>query len=591
MPNLGETWSMGEMAAAATTATSRLEAIVLATGPSRIRLITRTGRRITAPVSSWERVWHFVRPAPSTHHSCERERCTQEALFRYHPSPDRVVWVCEDHLPHGVAALFPGDRNELSEPRLSCVFCGGSVTQGDVIQLHERATVSHRCSHCKARWCPLVSRGLGDDGTILAQDLHGLRTLTPLEFVEVRMGYRSYRDLCRALGVGRAQHIDGLPIIQDHRLEDQLALAIEHVSEGRDTFESPPDPVTAPSRLTIDIVDPAIAPESMWRRRNPKWQAIVEVSGVEETQDGVVVNYTYRSGSSFFPDDPTRQPRADFLRYWAPLLNPFVLEEVDSVIPEVSTYWCHRETRQVVQVKLPTLTHVSNAQVSYMTLSGIVEATPIKTFRRLYAEIPTPPEHHYWARGREVFRVTRDGDTIGVHTVEGAAPCLKSLPSVEFFETFDALYFVTRYDYRNVRIGDSDPKGALISGREWKGDGGGSLVVLDVGLTCSGSEFVRYRQLGAERLVPLDEFVASFRYEVTVPCAVGETWAHQQNDDITVKIVDVHPFRGMVSIEEQQSTHRCEVRIDELVHCYRRLDIRSYWELLEAEDEDPSEVA
>lgn len=584
MPELGETWSMGEMAAAATGATGRLEAIVIATGPSRIRLITRTGRRITAPVSSWERVWHFVREAPVRLQPCERERCSQEAFFRYHLSPGRVSWVCEDHLPHGVSALFPGDRNELAEPRLSCVFCGGSVTQGDVIQLYERATVTHECGQCKARWCPLVSRGLGDDGTLLAQDIHGLRTLTTLPFIEVRMGYRSYRDLCRALGVGNTQHVDGLPIIQDHRLEDQLTLAIQHRAERQD---SAPPPQRPPAATHFEARSPSLDPESTWRRRRPGSQVVVKIASVEETAEGPRVHYTYLAGGDIcntYEEDPLVQTRADFLRYWAPL-DEYIAGDT-SLHPHPGTIWCHIKSRQIVEIKLPTTTQVANGQVSYVTVNGSSEATSLKTFRSWYCEVPMPPEDHYWVRpsSPEVFEVTRRGDVIYLHDPRGLAVDLPRLSLPAFLQLYDALYFFSRYDDRNVHLAADDPKGALVAGHEWQ-DSQGTVVVLDVGLTCSGSEFVRYKRLDVESLMPVNEFIASFRYEEPpAPCAEGETWVHRDNDEITVIIVEVRSLRGVVNIEEQQSTHRYEIRVSELLRYYRRLNIRSYWDLLEAED-------
>lgn len=239
MPELGETWSMNTTLVAATGASERLEAIILATGPSRIRLVTRAGRRITAPLSSWDHVWHFVRAAPSTRRNCERDGCTQEAYFRYYLGKAELHWACEDHLPHGITAQFPGDPDDPTDRSLSCVFCGSTVTQGAVLRHYEWTSVSHRCSGCHAQWYPLISRGLGDDGTILAQDIHGLKTLTSIAFLEVRMGYRSYRDLCRALGVGSTQHIGGLPIIHDPRLEDQLTLAMEGTALPYDAHATP----------------------------------------------------------------------------------------------------------------------------------------------------------------------------------------------------------------------------------------------------------------------------------------------------------------------------------------------------------------
>lgn len=229
----------GDTMAAATGAPGSLEAIVLATGPSRIRLVTRTGRRITAPVSSWDQIWQFVRAAPAVREECQREGCTQEAYFRYRLAPGLASsWTCEDHLPHGLTAQFSGDLDEPPEMKLSCTFCGGPVILGSITHLTEHATVSHRCNDCDARWWPLISRGLGDDGTILAQAVQSLRTLEGLSVIELRMGYRSYRDLCRALGVGNTQHIDGLPIVQDARLEDQLTLAIEQRPADNDLVDA-----------------------------------------------------------------------------------------------------------------------------------------------------------------------------------------------------------------------------------------------------------------------------------------------------------------------------------------------------------------
>jgi hypothetical protein len=439
-----------------------------------------------------------------------------------------------------------------------------------------------------------VSRGLGDDGTILARDIHGLRTLTTIPFLEVRMGYRSYRDLCRALGVGSTLHIDGLPIFQDTRLEDQLALALERRPEGRDLLEGQkPTPVTAegPPRCPLEICVTPIEPGSLWRRRHPRWQAVVRVSNVDSHPDGDVVHHSMTAigvaEKTGYPSEPLFQSRADFLRYWAPLAK-FDSDEV-SLPLEVETVWCHRETRRIVQLKEPTPTHVANSQVSYTTMANEVESTPAKTFLRLYSEVPTPPEDHLWVRAGEVFAVTREEDRI--HLQRHLPSADQTLNLVEFFETFDALFFITRYDHRNTFLDTRDPRGALIGGHEWHDDQGG-VEVIDVGSTWSGSEFVRYRRDAAEHLMPVSEFVAQFRYEPPdVPCADGETWVHRENDEMTVTIVEVQPLRDYVTIEDVVSSVRYELRIAELTRYYRRLDIRSYWEVLEAEDEDASGVA
>ena len=268
MPELGETWSVMETEGDH----GRLEAVVIATGPTMVRLVTRSGRRITFPASRWETTWSFVHAPPAESQQCSS--CRQSAFFR-HTVGGETIWVCEDHVPHGARAYFPGDAPGPPGFGLTCPQCESNRVEVDsrLITLSgTRVTTRCTCGECQCCWSALVGRGLGDDGTILAGDLTRMIQENP-SISEVWLGFVAYRNLCRAVGMGDVAHIRGVPLHSMPSLADALAVVFFTAVSRPEPNPTSSDQGPPPCRL---IPMPCAVGETWIDLENPKRQGIID---------------------------------------------------------------------------------------------------------------------------------------------------------------------------------------------------------------------------------------------------------------------------------------------------------------------------
>lgn len=562
MPELGETWSVMECDGDS----GRLEAVVIATGPTMVRLVTRSGRRVTFPVRRWDTTWTLVAGPPTEpHHCCG---CQQTAFFR-HTVGGETVWVCEDHVPHGARAYFPGDTPGPATLEMACPRCDSTLVQvkpGVIMLSATRTTTQWECEHCRCAWSPLVGQGLADDGSVLAADIaQTMRAVLPV--TEVWLGFVAYRTLCRAMGMGDVGHMQGVPLLCKASLQATLTVVFYKASTAarEEEVRSPPFGHDFPSR-TVEI-------GSLWRRRTTGWHG--ELCRVVAPHNAR--NVTCRL---LTPDDDPRPaitlPLATFHLYWTPHV---ALTEC----PRPWTIWRHIESDQLVQVIPGTATHSANSQVTYVTRHGNHETTPVVTFHRLHRELPAPPDGHIWHRSGYLYLAeTRDGYATALphqlHEASRAVPA-QSFDIAEFFDSHEPLVF-------EDEIVSYDPEAVIQRDARWerKGDPFDAAFIVDIGRAGDTNDFVRFNNDAGHHVMELQQFLTKFELPpCSVPCEPEETWLNLENpkQEIIIDRVDA-PRRKVFIRSESRVT---SVSFAELMAQYRKLDVRSYWEILDSEDD------
>lgn len=541
MPELGETWSVAEMGN-----TARSDAVVIATGPSMIRLVSRTGRRITFPTASWGGVWRFEHAPPLWREPCHR--CPSTAYFRFAHAGGSLVWTCEEHLPFGVRAHFPGDALDPSSStkvQMHCPECDSARVEVNpkLTSLpRQRMTTRYRCEDCNSEWSPLVSRGLGDDGMTLASDLHDL--FGSDSATEVRIGFTAYRALCRALGMGDVPHIHGVRVTQQPTLADLLTLVFFTTRPA--AAETPAE--AAPPWPGFSFVATEILPFSYWQRRfEDQVDASCRLLSIEPRGRVVVQMDGAASQTTLLQE---------FLLNWMPARE----ERTPS-----GTVWRHVETGRLVQIVESTQTQRANHQVAYVTFTGQHETTPQVTFLRLYQEMPTPPENYLWSFEGEVFRIEREDRKVRAYPLDAES----QIPPREL----GVMDLYAHYEWFVDHHGTDD---SLRASARWASlrDPSDVVTVLGVG---SHVRFVR----GDEMLLStVDSFRTAYVHVPEAPpCAAGETWVHCGRPNVRATIVENTLGHALVrwlhTGEEQRLSHA------ELVKHYQKLDIRSYWEILD----------
>lgn len=568
MPDLGETWSVMESDGDR----GRLEAVVIATGPTMVRLVTRSGRRITFPTGRWEVAWTLVHPSPEEPQRCSQ--CRQTAFFR-HTVSGETVWVCEDHVPHGARAYFPGDTPGPAGLGLSCPRCESTSVDVDprLIALSgSRATTQATCKDCRCSWSTLVGRGLGDDGAVLAGDLVRVIEDDP-SVSEVWLGFVAYRGLCRAIGMSDVAHIHGVPIHEKPALADALTFVFFAPDAG------PTRPVVTgerPPPFGCQFPGREIPIGSLWKRRTLAKDRDLTCRVMSADNDHHV---TFRIITHRHEDQrpAATLPVAEFNRYWTP--NTPLTEP-----PRAWTIWQHLETGQLVQVTPGTPTQTANNQVSYVTPDTRRETTPIVTFYRLYRELPTPPDNHVWHRNGQLFVGEAKGERITIHPypVHEDQSGVHTVTTAVFYGLYKPLVFEDGLLVHHPvsTIIQRDARWFLKSDRNY------SAFIVDIGRVNDGTDYVRYNNGDGFHAKELLEFLALFEQPEPphIPCKAGETW------------IDLEDSKREVSIERVDSAHRkvvlrwasgvmTTVGVEQLVTQYRKLDVRSYWEILDSEDD------
>lgn len=565
MPELGETWSVADSASG-----KRSEAVVIATGPTMIRLVGRSGRRLTFPTGSWSGIWQFVHAPPAPPQTCHQ--CPQTAYFRFIGWDGTPVWTCEDHLPHGVLAHFPGDlptANARFEMR--CPRCAGpQVTQSPspLVLPNQRSTTNFVCGACSARWSPLISRGLGDDGAILAADLHQMIE-TDAAISEIWIGFVAHRNLCRALSMGNVPHVHGVPIHMRVDLGDLLTLVFSKT-------ESPSDDVgdallyavqaVRPGRFAFGFQPIDIRVSSRWMRRSNSSGRGVFCIVLAVEGDTVRFGVPGRIGDCF-------ESRKDFLTHWTPNAR----QATDR--PRETSIWKHQETDHLVQVIEATTTQMANSQIPYVLFGGQRETTPLATFYRLYREIPTPPEDHIWCRERQLFEVERK-DRLSL-----VRPCPsweaatitepQEIESATLYSLYEPLVFI-------------DGVACLRGGTWWSSPASPeNVLIVDLGTLWGDSmTFVRFSRAGVVHIREASSFRAEYTYcPPKSACEVGETWISREHPDRQGLILkNIEPDCEWVTLRWNDGVEDT-LSHDDLVASYRRLDVRTYWEMLDIGDD------
>jgi len=552
----------------------RLEAVVIATGPTMVRLVTRSGRRITFPSGRWEVAWSFVHPPPAEPRLCSH--CRQAAFFRHTVGGD-IAWVCEDHVPHGARAYFPGDAPGPPTVGLSCPRCESTTVEVDakLIELAgTRTTTRSTCGRCRCSWATLVGRGLGDDGTVLAGDLTRLIQEDP-SASEVWLGFVAYRNLCRAICMGDVAHIHGVTLHSKPALADALTVVFfgtdTELVRATTTSERPPAfGAQFPSDGEIPI-------GSLWKRRRSDWGRELTCRVVsDDNRHHVTLRVLARRAEDMQP--VVTLPVETFHLYWTP--NVPLTE-----CPRPWTVWQHIETGQVVQVTPGTPTQAANHQVSYFTADGLRETTPVVTFYRLHHELPAPPQGHIWCRDGSLFvaQLTDGGVTVHPYAVHEPSSHIspRAVTFAEFYSQYVPLVFEDElivYD-QEVFV-QRDTRWTL------KANPDVAAFIVDVGRARHASDYVRFNNDAGLHVQELLSFLSEYELPPrAIPCQVGETWVGLEDPKREVTIARVDPAFGKVVIR-WESDVSTTLNVEELVTQFRKLDVRSYWEILDS-DEGP----
>jgi hypothetical protein len=526
-----------------------------------VRLVDRFGRRVAIPTSSGWGNWRFSHPAPPAR-LCHQ--CPQLAYFRFIDWDTAVLWSCEDHLPHGIRAYLP---NETPNPQsqgvgVACPKCRSTQIKVEGARLslpNGRSTIRCACEKCLVAWSPLISFGMSDDGATLAADLHRLLE-SDSSIVEIRVGFTTYRNLCRSLNMGNVSHLRGVPVRSDSELGDLLTYVFSRHGGLEASIDSLEQAVDA-QRPTVQFCDSFkpldVIPGSVWRRN----QGLLTCSVLRELAGEVVYQI---SGSNRV----ATQSLTEFRRYWMP---------GEASFPRETSVWIHRETEQCIQVLVATPTQAANQQVHYVTLSGQHETTPLRTFQRLYRELPSPPEDHIWFWEGGLFQAERRGDSVHLQPLSPSTPPAV-LRTATLYSVCQPLAF-TESTF-NVR-----------SGTRWinKQESETSVIVLDIGVVyATPSYYVRFTQAdGRLAIEALDAFCRTYEYpQPPAPCRKGETWVSLDDSTrqcIILKEDEAHLSQATVEWRDG----RVEVLPHErLIAEYSRLDVRSYWQMLDNDDED-----
>lgn len=554
MPDIGETWSFVDLQSS-----SRVEAIVIATGPTAIRLVDRYGRRITVPPSALSHVWRREHLPPSPERRCHQ--CSQAAYFRFVNDEGDITWGCEEHFPLGIRAHLPGD---LLEPRsaapLHCPRCRSTqVVALPLVALSNRRTAARSlCQACHVEWSALPGRGLADDGARLAADL---RHIVETSVQEIRLGFTAYRSLCRAMNIGDIAHISGVPVRSDSTIGDLLTIVF-FVVHSTDRRTERPEDHPGPARFCGVFNTPTIAVGQVWRKRTVDGNSATHCSLLRVQDDQVT--YHLQDCSS-----ETTIPAPLFRRCWSPGVAPGP--------PRETSVWVHRETRQLVQVLQATAVQAANDQTHYVTAEGQRETTPARTFMRLYRELPTPPEDHLWFHEGEVFAVERAGDMVAP---QPQWPRVRELPQVmeaaRLYSTCQPVVLTETF-------------GALRANEPWinKSNSEDTVTVVDVGVVdATPSRFVRFR--GADGSLNCEElygFCERYRHDPPPPpCSVGETWFHREHCERQCVIQKDDPILRLTTVKWRNDGAVEVLSHERLITDYRKLEVRTYWEILESDD-------
>lgn len=561
MAELGETWSYLDAGTS-----KRVEAVVIATGPSIVRLVDRFGRRITFPTSSFSSSLQRVRPSPSSLIRCHK--CTQLAYFRFIDWDMSHVWSCEDHLPHGIPAYFPGETPSPASPGLgmACPRChstGVAVEATRVPLPRQRSTIRCACENCHVLWSPLISAGMSDDGATLAADLRQLIEGDP-SLVEVRVGFTTYRNLCRTLNMGNVTHLMGVPVSEDSTLGDLLSFAFSRRGSLEASFDSLIQIVEAQRPLAqfCTAFRPVeVVAGSVWHRLTTHGIGTLTCHVISEVAGEVTYELTDSGRGS-------TQNLRDFRTCWAP-------GDAQSQ-PRETSVWTHRETGLVIQVLVATPTQAANQQVHYVTSAGRHETTPLRTFQRLYRELPSPPEDHIWSWQEGLFEVERRGDSAHLQplSASGAPAVLKTATLYSTCRPLVFTQFIT-----NVR-----------RGMRWihKCNPAASVIVVDIGaVQATLQQYVLFRGADATRGIEgLEAFCDAYEYQPPPPpCRAGETWVSLKDSTRQLTICHEDAPSDQALVEWRDGTTDV-LPYERLVAEYRKLDIRSYWQMLDDENED-----
>ena len=247
--------------------------------------------------------------------------------------------------------------------------------------------------------------------------------------------------------------------------------------------------------------------------------------------------------------------------------------------PRTSSVWVHRTTDQLVQVLEATNTQAANDQVHYVTKAGQRETTPLRTFERLYRELPTPPEDHVWSLEGEAFKLDRDEQ--GLH-VRPLWPRNRPLPErLDVVSLFEQCHPVESYE----------ELGALRVGTQWINKSTPSVKVSVQDICAFGwsrapfNYVVLQTDLGGTDLQRVDDFLRDYDYQPSLPpCQVGETWESLTAAGRSCIIRKVSVLREEATVEREDGSLD-DVPHHLLVRHYRKRDSRSRWQILEADDD------
>jgi hypothetical protein len=425
----------------------------------------------------------------------------------------------------------------------------------------------------------LVGRGLGDDGATLAGDLALMIENDP-SISEAWLGFVAYRNICRAMGMGDVAHIHGIPLQSKSGLADMLTLVLSVASpeQTMNMIAGEQSPLFGLQFPTLDI-----GIGSSWKRRSfpPQRETFCTIfsADADHVTFGLIganteyLNYYALRAHEAGPPMTLSVPA--FLLYWTP--NVLLTER-----PREWTIWQHVETREIVQVTPGTRTQSSNNQVSYFTPDGRREATPIVTFYRLYRELPTPPERHIWHQHGQLFTVERTEKSLTLHPYaahEGSSRAgVRETTSADFYELYEALVF------EDQLVTFHADKVVLRKNARWhlKSDPDHSVTIVDIGRVGS-ADYVRFTDTDL-RVEELTHFLAEFVHiGIELPCRVGETWVGLTEPSRQGVILEVDTTFGRATLRLEDGSEVAISR-DTLSSQFRKLDIRSYWEILDSDD-------
>lgn len=265
-PQIGETWT-----------NSNEVGVIIARGSNAVRLMARSGRRVTLPLRSLQLLWKLSRDAPQLSQAEVCSRCGEEAFFRI-PGASEMAWVCESHILGG-PVYFPGDNPQtMNSTEIECPAClqrhSVQVEFLRLERLREGNILCNTCPSCSTTWTTLIGRNDGTDGHWFAESIpEVIEALQGDSKGEIRIyvDFVAHNSIQRAVGFSRGEHLHGQPLIENDRFGSNSVVVV---------FQTDPSIVTSGTPEVLPKTVPHVG--TFWRLTSSGY--ILKVQSSSETE-------------------------------------------------------------------------------------------------------------------------------------------------------------------------------------------------------------------------------------------------------------------------------------------------------------------